>query len=426
MQLDCRKALSEEELKAQEEAALAALDTLLGRQGEGHDFLGWIDLPEDYDKEEYARIKQAAQRIRQDSEALLVIGIGGSYLGARAVVEALSPSYEKAKPEILFAGNHLSASETSELLAYLQNKRFSINVISKSGTTTEPAVAFRIFRDLLEEKVGKEEAKSRIYVTTDRARGALKSLADQEGYETFVVPDDVGGRFTVLTAVGLLPIAAAGISLDDLMRGAQDMRKVALERDFAKNPSLQYAATRNALYQAGKAIEIQVAYEPKLKYMQEWWKQLAGESEGKDGKSLFPASVGNTTDLHSLGQWIQQGPRIHFETVLWVEKAEKDLPVPGDEKNLDGLNYLLGKSLHQVNEQAMLGTQMAHVDGQVPNLLIRIPDISAYSLGQLIYFYEAGIGISGYLLGVNPFNQPGVELYKTNMFRLLGKPGYEK
>lgn len=426
MKVDLSKAVDLKELEGLKEKALKAFDTLVNGDGPGNDFLGWINLPENYDKEEYDRIKEAAKKIRDKNDCLLVIGIGGSYLGARAVIEALSPSYDRKKPEILFAGNHLSGIETAELLEYVKDKDFSINVISKSGTTTEPAVAFRLFRDLLVDKYGKEEAKDRIFVTTDKAKGALKTMADQEGFETFVVPDDIGGRFTVLTAVGLLPIAAAGIDLDELMAGAREMRELALKKDFEKNPALSYAASRYLLNQEGKDIEILVAYEPKLAYMQEWWKQLAGESEGKDGKGLFPASVGNTTDLHSLGQWIQEGPRIAFETVIWINEVNKDEKIPADEANLDGLNYLLGKTVHQVNEQAMLGTRLAHIEGNVPNILIRMDDLSARSLGKLIYFFEITIGVTGYMLEVNPFNQPGVELYKSNMFTLLGKPGYEK
>lgn len=425
MKLDVSQASQPKALADKKEVVLKALETLVGKTGAGNDFLGWVDWPEQYDKNEYARIKDAAMRIREEVEALVVIGIGGSYLGARAVIEALSPSYDRKGPEILFAGNHLSAEEMAELLAYLRGKRFAINVISKSGTTTEPAIAFRHCKALLEETVGKEKAKSLIFATTDRARGALKTLADSEGYETFVVPDDIGGRFTVLTAVGLLPIACAGIDTDALFEGARRMRSIALQSDFEKNPALQYAASRLAQMDAGKSIEILVCYEPKMRYMQEWWKQLAGESEGKDGKGLFPASVGNTTDLHSLGQWIQEGPRIHFETVLWFDKAVNDVKIPGDAENLDGLNYLAGKTMHYVNEQAMLATKKAHVDGGVPNHLLCFERLDAEQLGELLYFFEVVIGVSGYAAGVNPFNQPGVEYYKKNMFHLLGKPGFE-
>lgn len=425
MKLDVSQASQPKALADKKEVVLKALETLVGKTGAGNDFLGWVDWPEQYDKNEYARIKDAAMRIREEVEALVVIGIGGSYLGARAVIEALSPSYDRKGPEILFAGNHLSAQEMAELLAYLRGKRFAINVISKSGTTTEPAIAFRHCKALLEETVGKEKAKSLIFATTDRARGALKTLADSEGYETFVVPDDIGGRFTVLTAVGLLPIACAGIDTDALFEGARRMRSIALQSDFEKNPALQYAASRLAQMDAGKSIEILVCYESKMRYMQEWWKQLAGESEGKDGKGLFPASVGNTTDLHSLGQWIQEGPRIHFETVLWFDEAVSDVKIPGDAENLDGLNYLAGKTMHYVNEQAMLATKKAHVDGGVPNHLLRFERLDAEQIGELLYFFEVVIGVSGYAAGVNPFNQPGVEYYKKNMFHLLGKPGFE-
>lgn len=402
-----------------------AFETLLQGTGAGSDFTGWVDLPEAYDRAEYDRIKQAAKKIRSQGQALVVIGIGGSYLGARAVVEAFRPLYGPADFEILFAGNHLSAEATHQLLTYLKGKEFSINVISKSGTTTEPGLAFRLLRDLLRSQVGEEGLKERIFVTTDRARGALKTLADGAGYETFVVPDAIGGRFTVLTAVGLLPIAAAGVEIDALMEGARAERAVLLHAPFEENPAMQYAAMRNLLREDGKKMEILVAYEPFLRFFQEWWKQLYGESEGKDGKGLFPTSVMNTTDLHSLGQWIQEGPSLHFETVLWVKKAPHDLTMPSDSDDLDKLNYLAGKVLHEINYNAMLGTMQAHVEGQVPNLLIELEEWTPYELGRLIYFFELAVGISGYLLGVNPFNQPGVEFYKTNMFRLLGKPGYE-
>lgn len=424
MKLDLTYAGHVNELEALKDEALKAYDTLVEGTGEGNDYIGWLRLPENYDREEYERIKKAAEKIRGDSEALVVIGIGGSYLGARAVVEALLPTFNRPKPEILFAGNHLSAPETVEMLEYLDGKKFSINVISKSGTTTEPAVAFRLFKELLEKNVGVEEAKKRIYATTDRARGALKTLATEEGYETFVVPDDVGGRFTVLTAVGLLPIACAGLDIDGLMRGAQKMMEKCYVRDFEKNDAMRYAALRNVLYREGKAIEILVAYEPRLHYVQEWWKQLFGESEGKDHKSLFPVSVGNTTDLHSLGQSVQQGQRNLFETVVNVEEPAKNLVLKEEANNLDGLNYLAGKTLDEVNKKAMLGTLQAHVDGDVPNVAVTIDRLDAESLGELLYFFEFSVGVSGYILGVNPFNQPGVEMYKANMFRLLGKPGY--
>lgn len=424
MKLDLSQAGIAKAREEKKEQVLAALNTLVKKNGAGNDFLGWVDLPEQVDQKELSRIREAAKRIRNEAEALVVIGIGGSYLGARAVIEALSPSYEKRKPEILFAGNQLSAEENVELLAHLKGKTFAINVISKSGTTTEPAVAFRHFKALLEENVGKEKAKSLIFATTDRKRGALKTLADAEGYETFVVPDDIGGRFTVLTAVGLLPIAAAGIDVDALIEGARTMRKTVLEANFETNPALRYAASRLALMEEGKNIEILVSYEPKMHYIQEWWKQLAGESEGKEGKGLFPASVSNTTDLHSLGQWIQEGPRILFETVVWFAEVDKDVAVPSTADNLDGLNYLAGKSMHEVNEQAMEATRQAHYDGAAPNHLLVFRKLDAENLGAMLYFFETVIGITGYAMGVNPFNQPGVEQYKTNMFQRLGKPGY--
>ena len=424
MKLDLTQAGSAKAREDKKEQVLAALKTLVEKTGAGNDFLGWVDLPEEIDPKEREQIRQAAERIRNEAEALVVIGIGGSYLGARAVIEALTPSYKKNEPEILFAGNQLSAEETVALLNHLRGKRFAINVISKSGTTTEPAVAFRHFKALLEENVGKEQAKSLIFATTDRARGALKTMADAEGYESFVVPDDIGGRFTVLTAVGLLPIAAAGINVDALIEGARSMRKIALESDFEANPVLRYAASRLALMEQGKSIEILVAYEPKMHYVQEWWKQLAGESEGKEGKGLFPASVSNTTDLHSLGQWIQEGPRVLFETVVWFAEAKEDVAVPPTADNLDGLNYLAGKTMHEVNEQAMEATRQAHYDGDVPNHLLVFRKLDAENLGALLYFFEAVIGVTGYAMGVNPFNQPGVEQYKKNMFHRLGKPGF--
>lgn len=395
MKLDLTEALSQEQLEAQKQRVLDAFETLVGRNGAGNDFLGWIDLPENYDREEYDRILKAAARIRETAEALVVVGIGGSYLGARAVIEALSPSYDRQTPEILFAGNQLSAQEMAELLDYLKGKTFAINVISKSGTTTEPAIAFRLLKSLLEENVGAEKARELIFATTDRQKGALKTLADDAGYETFVVPDDIGGRFTVLTAVGLLPIAVAGIDCDALMAGAQTMRQTTLQADFDQNPALSYAAARLAMMENDKKTEIFVAYEPKLHYFQEWWKQLAGESEGKEGKGLYPTSVGNTTDLHSLGQWIQEGPSIHFETVLWFDEAVRDVAVPEDADNLDGLNYLAGKPLHFVNEQAMRGTRQAHVEGGVPNILLTAKRLDAETLGELIYFFEVTIGVTG-------------------------------
>ena len=398
--------------------------------GVGSDFTGWVELPANYDREEFARIQKAAAKIQSDSQALVVIGIGGSYLGARGVIECLcSANYnlkKKNTPNIYFTGNGLSSDQLSEVAQLLEGQDFSINVISKSGTTTEPAVAFRFFRKLLEDKYGKEEAAKRIYATTDRARGALKSLADQAGYETFVVPDDVGGRFSVLTAVGLLPIAVAGVDIQALMDGAKSMMETCSVADAAANPAWQYAAARFALYQAGKKIEILAAYEPNFRFMCEWWKQLYGESEGKDGKGLFPASVEFTADLHSMGQYIQQGERHLFETVVRLGKSKTCNIVPFDEVNGDGLNFLAGKDMDFIRQQAMDGTLLAHVAGGVPNIIVSTDGCDAFELGQLIYFFEYSCGLSGYLLQVNPFDQPGVEAYKKNMFALLGKPGYEE
>ena len=412
------------ELKS--EAAVAE-KLLNDRTGIGNDFLGWIDLPENYDKEEYVRIKAAAERIREDSDILVVVGIGGSYLGARAVIEALRPSLAAPNdgwPIIYFAGNQISSTYMRNLLKALDGKRFSINVISKSGTTTEPAIAFRVLKKKLEETVGKKEAARRIYATTDKARGALKKLAEKEGYECFVVPDDIGGRYSVLTAVGLLPIAAAGIDIDVLMRGAADMRRRNLENP-GKNMSVEYAALRNGLLRQGKLVEILANYEPGLHYVSEWWKQLYGESEGKDGKGIFPASVDLTTDLHSMGQFIQDGNRILMETVIRVAHSAEPVLLEAEEEDLDGLNYLAGRDMDFVNESAMRGTQLAHLDGGVPVSVVSLETLDAYSLGELIYFFEYACGVSGYILGVNPFDQPGVESYKKNMFALLGKPGYE-
>ena len=396
--------------------------------GAGGDFTGWVHLPRDYDKEEFARIQAAAERIRSDSQALVVIGIGGSYLGARAVVELLhSPNFNlthKDGPEIYFAGNGLSSDAMLEVIDLVKDKDFSVNVISKSGTTTEPAVAFRIFKALLEEKYGREGARKRIYATTDARKGALKGLADAEGYEEFVVPDAVGGRYSVLTAVGLLPIACAGIDIAALMEGAaQAMEELA--RPGADNPAWQYAAARHALYTGGKKVEILAAYEPSFRFFGEWWKQLYGESEGKEGKGLFPASVEFTADLHSMGQYIQEGERLMFETVVRFDKSRGSITIPHDPDNVDGLNFLAGKELSFVAEQAMRGTLLAHVDGGVPNLVVTVPGRCEKSVGWLIYFFEYACGLSGYLLEVNPFNQPGVEAYKNNMYALLGKPGYE-
>lgn len=407
---------------------------LLSREGLGNDYLGWIDLPIDYDKEEFAKIKEAAAKIRSDSEVLIVIGIGGSYLGARAAIEFLTPSFNNqltkeqrgGAPEVYFAGNSISGSYLEDLINVVGDRDFSVNVISKSGTTTEPAIAFRIFKKMLEKKYGAEGAAKRIYSTTDKARGALKTLSDTEGFETFVIPDDVGGRFTVLTPVGLLPIAAAGGDIDALMAGAAAQRQISLEKPFAENPSLQYAAVRQLMLRRGKDIEVLVDYEPSLHYIAEWWKQLYGESEGKDGRGLYPSSVDFSTDLHSMGQFIQDGARIMFETVLNVEKPPKDAVIEEEPVDIDGINYLAGKSFDFVNKNAMKGTRLAHTDGQVPNLIVDIPGQDAFSLGSLFYFFEFAVGISGYMLGINPFNQPGVEDYKTNMFALLGKPGYEE
>ena len=412
---------------SRQDALKKAASMLAEHNGPGGDFTGWVTLPRDYDKEEFARIKAAAKKIKEQSEVLVVIGIGGSYLGARAVVELLaSPNYnlkKKETPDIYFAGNGLSTDALLELIEIIGDRDFSVNVISKSGTTTEPAVAFRIFKAMLEEKYGKEGAKERIYATTDKARGALKGLADTEGYEEFVVPDDIGGRFSVLTAVGLLPIAAAGIDIDALMAGAEKaMNELAV--GGPENLAWQYAAARHALYEGGKKIELLACYEPSFRFFSEWWKQLYGESEGKDGKGLFPASVEFTADLHSMGQYIQDGERLMFETVVkFAPKGEFVIPV--DPANVDGLNFLAGKNLAFVNEQAMRGTILAHVDGGVPNVLVEMPAICEDTVGYLIYFFEYVCGLSGYLLEVNPFDQPGVEAYKKNMFALLGKPGYE-
>ena len=423
----------ESEMESMKAIAESARELLLSRKGAGNDFLGWIDLPVDYDKEEFARILKAAEKIQKDSEVLLVIGIGGSYLGARAAIEFLrhnfynSVSKEIRKtPEIYFVGNSISSTYMTHLMDVIGDRDFSVNVISKSGTTTEPAIAFRIFKEMLENKYGKAEAAKRIYATTDKARGALKTLATEEGYETFVVPDDVGGRFSVLTAVGLLPIAVSGADILKLMEGAASGRKQALENDFEHNDAMQYAAIRNILHRKGKMIEILANYEPSLHYVSEWWKQLYGESEGKDQKGIYPASVDLTTDLHSMGQFIQDGSRIMFETVLNVEEPQCQLTIKEEASDLDGLNYLAGKTVDFVNKSAMNGTVLAHTDGSVPNLMVTIPRQDEFSLGELFYFFEFACGVSGYILGVNPFNQPGVESYKKNMFALLGKPGYEK
>lgn len=424
--------ISEHEVDYMKKLAVDAKDLLVSKEGAGNDFLGWIDLPVDYDKEEFARIQKAAEKIQSDSEVLLVIGIGGSYLGARAAIEFLRHSFYnmvskeiRKTPEIYYVGNSISSTYIRHLIDVIGDRDFSVNMISKSGTTTEPAIAFRVFKELLEQKYGKEEAAKRIYATTDKARGSLKSLATEEGYESFVVPDDVGGRFSVLTAVGLLPIAVSGVDINKLMEGAQAGRKLALESDFEENDALKYAAVRNILLRKGKTIEVLANYEPSLHYVSEWWKQLYGESEGKDQKGIFPASVDLTTDLHSMGQFIQDGNRILYETVLNVEKSTEEVVLKEEPVDLDGLNYLAGKTVDFVNKSAMNGTILAHTDGNVPNLMVNIPEQNEYYLGQLFYFFEFACGVSGYLLGVNPFNQPGVESYKKNMFALLGKPGFE-
>ncbi len=433
---DYSKALefvSQEEIDNFESTVNLAKETLINKKGAGADFLGWLDLPVNYDKEEFERIKKAAKKIQSDSEVLVVIGIGGSYLGAKACIEALSHSFyallDKTKrfyPHIVFCGNSISEKYLHDLEEALEGKDFSINIISKSGTTTEPAVAFRVLKKALIKKYGKDEAKKRIYATTDRAKGALKKLTDEEGYESFVVPDDVGGRFSVLTAVGLLPIAVAGIDIDRLMSGAAAARKSALEKPYKENPALLYAAMRNIIHRKGKAIEILANYEPSLHYISEWWKQLYGESEGKDNKGIYPASVDLTTDLHSMGQFIQEGSRILYETVISIEKPLVNMLLEEEEKDTDGMNYLAGKSIDFVNKSAMNGTILAHTDGGVPNLSIVLPKLNEEYLGELFYFFEFACGVSGYILAVNPFNQPGVESYKKNMFALLGKPGFEK
>ena len=427
------KFIAAHELENFEKTALAARETLLSRSGPGNDFLGWIDLPVNYDRVEFERIKAAAKKIQSDSEVLVVIGIGGSYLGARAAIDFLRgtfynelPASVRKTPEIYFAGNNISTDYVLSLLDVIGDRDFSVNVISKSGTTTEPSIAFRVFKEKLEQKYGKKEAAARIYATTDKARGSLKKLADEEGYDEYVIPDDIGGRFSVLTAVGLLPIAVCGADLDKLMEGAACMRKAAIETPYAENDALRYAAARNILLRKGKTVEILANYEPALHYISEWWKQLYGESEGKDQKGIFPASVDLTTDLHSMGQFIQDGSRILFETVLNVVKTDGEIVMQEDPQDLDGLNYLTGKTVGFVNQNAMEGTVLAHTDGGVPNLRVDLPAKNEFTLGELFYFFEFACGVSAYILGVNPFNQPGVEAYKRNMFALLGKPGYEK
>lgn len=425
--------IRDDEMVSVKAQAEAARELLLSGKGAGNDFIGWVNLPVEYDKEEFARILKAAEKIKQDSEVLVVIGIGGSYLGARAAIEFLRPDFYnnlpkevRKTPEIYFVGCNISGSYLENLIRVIGDRDFSVNVISKSGTTTEPAIAFRIFKKMVEDKYGKEEAAKRIYATTDKARGALKGLADEEGYETFVVPDDIGGRFSVLTAVGLLPIAVSGADITALMEGAAEGRKRAIELPFEENDAMQYAAARTILNRKGKNVEILANYEPRLHYVAEWWKQLFGESEGKDQKGIFPASVDLTTDLHSMGQFIQDGSRIMFETVMHVENPDGNVVIQQEEADLDGLNYLAGKDMSFVNDCAMNGTMLAHTDGATPNLLVHIPGECERSLGQLFYFYEFATGVSGYMLGVNPFNQPGVESYKKNMFALLGKPGFEE
>ncbi len=425
--------MSAEELQNIKKAAEAAKETLVTKTGAGSDFLGWIDLPVDYDKEEFERIKKAAAKIQSDSDVLVVIGIGGSYLGARAAIEFLNNSFynnlskaARKTPEIYYAGNSISGTYLKQLLDMVAEKDFSVNVISKSGTTTEPAIAFRAFKELLVKKYGKEEAAKRIYATTDKSKGALKKLSDEEGYETFVVPDDVGGRFSVLTAVGLLPIAVSGADITKLMEGAASAREEALNAPFEENSAMLYAAARNIQYLKGKSVEITCNYEPSLHYVSEWWKQLYGESEGKNHRGLFPASVDLTTDLHSMGQFIQDGARLMFETVICVDEPTEKLSIQKEDVDLDGLNYLAGQDMDFVNKSAMNGTILAHTDGDVPNFMVHVPAQNEFYLGQLFYMYEFACGVSGYMLGVNPFNQPGVESYKKNMFALLGKPGYEE
>ncbi|UXR72152.1 MULTISPECIES: glucose-6-phosphate isomerase [unclassified Staphylococcus] len=430
IQFDYKKALQffgQHELDQQQDQVKLIHRTIHEGTGAGNDFLGWVDLPVNYDKEEFDRILKAAEAIKSHSDVLVVIGIGGSYLGARSAIEMLTPTFKKNHdvPEIIFAGHHLSSSYTQELIEYLDGKDFSVNVISKSGTTTEPAVAFRLFKQLLEEKYGKEEAVKRIFATTDKAKGALKQLATNEGYESFVVPDDVGGRFSVLTAVGLLPIAVAGIDIAAMMAGAAKAREELSSDDLTQNIAYQYASIRNILYSKGYTTEMLINYEPSLQYFNEWWKQLFGESEGKDLKGIYPSSANFTTDLHSLGQYVQEGRRFLFETVLKVESPKYDITIEEDADDLDGLNYLAGKTVDEVNTKAFEGTLLAHTDGGVPNLVVTLPKLDAETYSYLVYFFELSVAMSGYQLGVNPFNQPGVEAYKQNMFALLGKPGFE-
>lgn len=436
VRFDYTKALTffgEHELANLRDLVKVAHHALHEKTGAGNDFLGWIDLPVNYDKEEFSRIQKAAEKIKSDSDVLLVIGIGGSYLGARAAVEMLQHSFynvlpkeKRTTPQIIFVGNNISSTYMKDLMDLLEGKDFSINVISKSGTTTEPAIAFRIFRKLLENKYGAEEARRRIYATTDKARGALKTLASEESYESFIIPDDVGGRYSVLTPVGLLPIAVSGANIEKMMEGAASARDAFSSSELEGNPAYQYAAVRNILYNKGKTIEMLINYEPALQYFAEWWKQLFGESEGKDQKGIYPSSANFSTDLHSLGQYVQEGRRDLFETVIKVDKPRHELTIEKEETDLDGLNYLAGQTIDFVNNKAFEGTMLAHTDGGVPNLIVTIPSLDAYTFGYLVYFFEKACAMSGYLLGVNPFDQPGVEAYKVNMFALLGKPGYEE
>jgi glucose-6-phosphate isomerase len=436
LSFDYSKALSfigQHEVDYLSGAVVAAHDAIHKKTGAGNDFLGWVDLPEKYDRDEFSRIVKSAEKIKSDSDVLIVVGIGGSYLGARAAIEMLNHSFynllakeDRKTPQVFFAGQNISSTYVKELFDVLKDKDVSVNVISKSGTTTEPAIAFRIFRKFLEEKYGKEEARKRIYATTDKSQGALKTLANEEGYESFIIPDDVGGRYSVLTAVGLLPIAVSGVNIEEMMKGAMDASEDFNNPNLAENAAYQYAAVRNALYNKGKTIELMVNYEPGLHFVSEWWKQLFGESEGKDYKGIYPASVDFTTDLHSMGQYVQEGRRDLFETVLYVEGAREEIVIEEDDLNLDKLNFLAGKTMDFVNKKAFQGTLLAHTDGGVPNLIVSIPEMSPYSFGYMVYFFEKACAMSGYLLGVNPFDQPGVEAYKKNMFALLGKPGFEK
>ncbi|USK59328.1 glucose-6-phosphate isomerase [Peribacillus asahii] len=435
VRFDYSKALAffgQHEMTYLQDAVKVAHHSLHEMTGQGNAFLGWLDLPTDYDQEEFSRIKKAAADIQRHSDILLVIGIGGSYLGARAAIEMLQHSFynslssgKRKTPQIVFVGHNISSTYMQDLIDVLADKDFSINVISKSGTTTEPALAFRIFRNLLERKYGKKEAKQRIFVTTDPVKGALKKVATEEGLETFMIPNDIGGRYSVLTAVGLLPIAVCGINIDDIMQGAKAAHSELRSSELDQNQAYQYAVVRNILYHKGKTVEMLVSYEPGLQYFAEWWKQLFGESDGKDGKGIFPAAANFSTDLHSLGQYIQEGRRQLFETVIKVERARHELTIEALESNLDGLNYLAGKTIDYVNNKAFEGTLLAHTDGGVPNVILTIPAMDAYTFGYLVYFFEKACAMGGYLLGVNPFNQPGVEAYKLNMFALLGKPGYE-